>query len=250
MLKLGRSTALAVPAAIALTVPATAGAACPLTPSLAATVRTTPIVVTAKAAPGPTAQNGIGLLSPASFHVIAYDQGHGPSDIKVRTALTEAGSALSVLEDAINPRAGQTWRLWGTLDADGVLQTGTCGPSTIMVSSPAPTIVARARRTSMRKASFAGVARGGALPTVTVARRAKALLQVPAAEANVPVSATVARTLVTVRVTHGARTTTLKARWSASDGLLRTKLAAPATGTSTVVVITRAASYALRLRAG
>jgi len=250
VLKLGRSLALAVPAVLALTVPATAGAMCAMSPSLADTARTTPVVVTATAEPGPTAQNGIGLLSPASFHVIAYDQGQGPSEIKVQTALTENAGVLSAGEDAINPRAGQTWRLWGTLGADGVLQTSICLPSTLMVSAPAPTVGVGTRRTSLRKASFAGVARSGALPTVTVARGAKAQLQVPASEANLPVSATVARSLVTVRVTHGATTTTLNPHWSAGDGLLATKLTAPASGTSTVVVITRAASYALRLRAG
>jgi hypothetical protein len=223
---------------------------CVASPSLADTVRTTPIVVTATAKAGPTAQNGIGLLSPASFHVIAYDQGQGPSEITVQTALTQTAGVLSGLEDAINPRAGQTWRLWGTFGADGVLQTSICLPSTLMVSASAPSVGVGTRKTSLRKASFAGVARSGALPTVTVGRGAKALLQVPAPAASVSVSAATARSLVTVRVTHGATTTTLNARWSASDGLLGTKLTAPASGTSTVVVITRAASYALRLRAG
>ena len=171
MLKLGRSLALAVPAVIALTVPATAGALCAASPSLADTVRTTPVVVTATAEPGPTAQNGIGLLSPAGFHVIAYDQGQGPGDIKVQTALTETSGVLAGLEDAINPRAGQTWRLWGTFGADGVLQTSICLPSTLMVSGSAPTVAVGARKTSLRKASFAGVARSGALPTVTARAR-------------------------------------------------------------------------------
>ena len=150
----------------------------------------------------------------------------------------------------MNPMAGQTWRLWGTLGADGVLQTNTCAGSTLTIAQQAPTLTAGARTTSLRKASFAGAPRGGALQTVTLARGAKALLQVPAREANFPVSATVAKSLVTVRVTHGATTTTLNAHWSARDGLLGAKLSAPASGSSTVVVITRAASYALRLRAG
>ena len=250
VLKFGRSLALAVPAVIALTVPATAGALCVVNPPLADTVRTTPIVVTATAEPGPTAQNGIGLLSPASFHVIAYDQGQGPSEIKVQTALTESAGVLAGLEDAINPRAGQTWRLWGTFGADGVLQTGTCLPSTLMVSGSAPTVAVGARKTPLRRASFAGVARSGALSTVTIGRGAKGLLQVPVPAANGSVSAATARSLVTVRVLRGATTTTLNARWSAGDGFLSTKLTAPAGGTSTIVVITRAASYALHLRAG
>lgn len=248
MFKLRSSLILAVPAALALAAPATAGAACLAQTPLADVAKTTPIVVTATAEAGPTAQNGIGLLSPAAFRVVAYDQGQGPAEIKVQTALTENAGTLTALEDGINPRAGQSWRLWGTLGADGVLQTSTCLPSTLMLHAQTPTVALGARHTTLRKASFAGVARGGALPTVTVGRGAKAVLQVPATEANLPVSPALARSLVTVRVIRGATTTTLNTRWSASAGLLGTKLSAPASGTSTVVVITRTGSYALRLR--
>jgi len=248
--KLRSTFILAVPAALALVAPAAAGAACADSPSLADTVRSTPIVVTATAEAGPTARNGIGLLSPAGFHVVAYDQGQGPSELKVRTALTENGGALTALEDGINPRAGQTWRLWGSIDADGVFQTSTCLPSTLMVAGPAPLVKIGARKTSLRKASFAGLPRGGALPTVTLKRGAKAVLNVPVVEVNGQILAARAKALVTVRVTRGATTTTLNPRWSTTDELLATKLSAPASGTSTVVVITKAGSYALRLRAG
>ena len=247
--QLRSSLILAVPAALALTVPATASAMCAQTP-LADLVRTTPVVVTATAEAGPVAQNGIGLLSPASFRVVASDQGQGPAEIKVQTAIAKSDSGLVVAEDGVNPRAGQTWRLWGTLGADGVLQTSTCLGSSLMLHTQTPAVLVGSRRTTLRKASFAGVARGGALPTVTVGRGAKGLLQEPTSDANLAVSPALARSLVTVRVTRGATTTTLNPRWSASDGLLGTKLAAPAAGTSTVVVITRAGSYALRLRAG
>jgi hypothetical protein len=223
---------------------------CAQSPSLADSVRSTPIVVTATALPGPAAQNGIGLLSPASFRVVAYDQGQGPGDIKVQTALTENAGSLVGLEDGINPRAGQTWRLWGTFGADGVLQTSICSPSTLIVAGSAPTVAVGSRKTSLRKASFAGVARTGALPTVTVKRGAKAVLQVSGREMNAQELGSRAKALVTVRVTRGATTTTLNPRWSTSDELLATKLTAPTSGTSTVVVITPAASYALRLRAG
>ena len=111
---------------------------CAASPSLGDTARNTPIVVTATAQAGPTAQNGIGLLSPASFRVVAYDQGQGPGDIKVQTALTENAGSLVGLEDGINPRPGQTWRLWGTFGSDGVLQTSICSPSTLVVGGSAP----------------------------------------------------------------------------------------------------------------
>lgn len=250
MFQLRSSLILAVPAALALTVPATASAACAVSQSLADSARTTPIVVTATAQPGPAARNGIGLLSPASFRVVAYDQGQGPGEIKVQTALTERSGSLVGLEDGINPRAGQTWRLWGTFGPDGVLQTSICSPSTLVVAGSAPAVAVGARKTALRKASFAGVARGGALPTVTVKRGAKAVLQVPGREMNAQQLSSQAKALVTVRVTRGATTTTLSPRWSTDDELLTTKLHAPASGTATVVVITPAASYALRLRAG
>jgi hypothetical protein len=248
-MKLGRSLALAVPAALALAVPAAAGAACAQS-SLEELARTVPVVVTAKAQPGPVASNGLGLLSPAPFRVVAYDQGTGPGDLKVQTALTSGSGGLSALSDGVNPMVGQTWRLWGTIGADGVLQTSVCLGSTLMVSQQAPALTSGRRSASLRAASFTGVPRSGSLSTMTLARGTKALLQVPAREANLPVSAALAKTLVTVRLTRGTTTTTLAPRWSAKDGLLGARLSPPASGTTTVVVITRGASYALRLRAG
>ena len=89
----GRSFAAAVPVVIAVLSPAAAGAACAQRP-LDQVAREVPVVVTATAQPGPAARNGVGLLSPATFKVTAYDQGAGPEEIKVETALTDgpAGS--------------------------------------------------------------------------------------------------------------------------------------------------------------
>jgi hypothetical protein len=69
-------------------------------------------------------------------------------------------------------------------------------------------------------------------------------------EANFPVSQSTARSIVAVRIKRGATTTSLTSRWSAFQGVLSTKLTAPLSGTATIVVITRGASYAARLRAG
>lgn len=249
-MKHGRSLAATLPAALILAVPAMAAAKCAQRP-LDQIAREVPVVVTAKAQPGPVAQRGIGLLSPAAFSVVAYDQGDGPREIKVLTALTNGPSGLTAVSEGVNPAAGQTWRLWGTVGADGVLQTSVCLGSSLVGAQRAPTMTAGRRTTTLRAATLAGVARGGSLPTVTVARRAKnVLLQVPAREANLPVSPSLANSLVAVRVTRGGTTTTVAAHWSAKDGLLAAKIPAPARGASTVTVITRAASYAVRLRAG
>ena len=245
----GRSLAAVVPVALALVAPAAAAAACAPRP-IDQLVREAPIVLTAKAQPGTLARNGIGLLSPATFKVVAYDQGSGPQELKVQTALTEGPGGLVAGTDGVNPMAGQTWHLWGSLGADGVFQTTVCLGSTLAGAQQAPTLSAGRRRTPLRAANFAGVPRGGALQTVTVPRGGKTVLQVPAREANFPVSPTAAKAIVAVRLIRGATTTTVPARWSAKEGVLSTKLSAPASGTATVVVITRAAAYAARLRAG
>ncbi len=245
----GRSLAVAVPAALALIAPAAAGAACAQRP-IEQLAREAPVVVTAKAQPGPVARNGLGLLSPATFKVVAYDQGSGPQEIKVRTALTEDPGGLAAMSEGVNPIPGQTWRLWGTLGADGVLQTSVCLGSTLTGLQPTPTLVAGRRSTVLRAADFAGVARAGQPPLLTARRGGKVVLRLSASEANSPLSQPAARSIVAVRIRRGATTTSLTSRWSASEGVLSTTLSAPLSGTATVVVITRGASYAARLRAG
>jgi hypothetical protein len=245
----GRSLAAAVPAALALIAPAAAGAACAQRP-LEQIAREVPVVVTAKAQPGPVARNGLGLLSPATFKVVAYDQGSGPQEIKVRTALTEDPGGLAAMSEGVNPIAGQTWRLWGTLGADGVLQTNVCLGSTLAGFQQTPSLVSGRRTTTLRAASLAGVPRAGQPPTLTVPRGGKVVLRMATSEANFPVSQSTARSIVAVPIKRGATTTSLTSRWSAFQGVLSTKLTAPLSGTATIVVITRGASYAARLRAG
>jgi hypothetical protein len=244
-----RSLLLTLPAALALVAPAGAGASC-APQSLAALVREVPIVVTAKAQPGTVASNGIGLLSPATFHIVAYDKGAGPADVQVQTALTEGTNGLAAASDAINPLPGQTWRLWGAIGADGTFQTSACRGSRLLGADQAPTAVTAARSTTFAASSFAGVARSGSLPTATVPRASKATIQIPMREANLPVTAARARTLVAVQIRRGAATSTITPRWTARDGQLTAKVAGPAQGAETVVVVTQAGSYALRLQAG
>lgn len=245
----GRSLAAVVPVALALVSPAAAGAACAQRP-IDQIAREVPIVVTAKAQPGPVARNGVGLLAPATFKVVAYDKGSGPTDLKVQTALSAGPGGLTANSVGVNPSAGQTWRLWGTIGADGVMQTNVCLGSTLAGIRHTPSLAVGARSATLRVSSLDGVARGGQLPTVTVPRGGRALLKLAATEANFPVSPALARSIVAVRVRRGTTTTTYPARWSASDGVLSARVSAPRSGTSTIVVITRAASFAARLRAG
>lgn len=246
----GRALTAAIPAAIALLAPAAAGAACAQRP-LEQVAREVPVVVTATAQAGPLARNGLGLLSPAIFKVAAYDQGSGPQEIKVRTALTEDPGGLAAQPDGVNPIPGQTWRLWGTLGPDNVLKTSVCLGSTLAGASVSPAITSGRRTTTLRAATFAGVAHTGQAPTLTAPRGGKVVLRVPATDANnLTVSQGLARSIVAVRITRGATTTSPPTRWSASDGALTTRIAVPASGTATVIVITRGASYAARLRAG
>jgi hypothetical protein len=241
----GRSLSAALIVASALALPASAAAACATRP-LEQVVRETPVVVTAQAQPGPLARNGIGLLSPAAFRAVAYDQGSGSQEIKVQTALsTLPDGELGAAADGVNPVAGQTWRLWGSFSADGVLQTSVCNGSTLAAQTP-PVLGG----TALRPASIAGAARSGALPTITARRGAKVVLKVAVKEANVPpVSAAVARSLVAVRMKRGAATAPVALTWKASDGQLVAKLRTPASGSAIVIVITRAASFAARVRA-
>lgn len=240
------ATALLCVAAL-LALPAGASAACALS-SVEKLARQSPIVVTAKAQPGPLAQNGIGLLSPATFRVVAYDQGSGPREIKVQTALTTGSNGLVAASEGVNPLSGQTWRLWGSLAPDGSLQTSVCAGSVLAGAQQPPTLSNGRKSATMRVASFAGVPRSGALPTVPVRRGTKALLRLPSRDANAPMTAVQAGTIVAVRVIRGVTTTSVIGGWTGRDGVMTTKLPA-GSGTATVVVITRSASYAAKLRA-
>jgi hypothetical protein len=241
----GGTTAFAVAGLLAL--PGSASAVCALT-SLEKLARQSPVVVTAKAQPGPLAQSGVGLLSPATFRVVAYDQGSGPQEIKVQTALTTGANGLVAMSEGVNPLAGQTWRLWGSIAPDGSLQTSVCAGSVLAGAQGAPTLSAGRRSTTMRVASFAGVPRRGALPTLAIRRGTKALLRLPSREATGPMTVAQAGTIVALRTIRGTITTSVLGSWSGRDGVMSTKLPA-GSGTATVVVITRSATYAAKLRA-
>ena len=232
----GRSLAAVVPAALALIAPAAAGAACAR--SVEQLARQAPVVVTAKAQPGPVARNGVGLLAPATFKVVAYDQGSGPRRSS-QTALTEGAAGLAAISEGVNPIGGQTWRLWGTLGADGVLQT-TC---------------ARARRSpgcSRRRRWRPGAAPPRCAPRPSRRRRTPVAADADARRAAArsscacqrarrtsPCPQPAARAIVAVRVRRGATTTSLAEPLVRRRRRAEREDLAPASGTATIVVITR-----------
>jgi hypothetical protein len=88
------------------------------------------LVVLAEALPGPTVNLGTHkvLTSPVRMRVVRYVKGHGPTIVSVRTALTKTASGVAESEDAIQPIAGQLWKLYLT-GRHPPYQTSICGGS-------------------------------------------------------------------------------------------------------------------------
>ena len=91
-------------------------------------------VFTGTALPGPTAGAGSAgavLVSPARFRVLSYLKGSGPGVVTVQTALTIRGNAVAAVEDGIEPRAGQRWRIYSA-SLHMPYQTSACGGSCVI----------------------------------------------------------------------------------------------------------------------
>ena len=233
--------ALLSSALLAAAVPAAAQASCAATP-LSDVVQRTPVIVTAQAQPGPTSL-GVGgpLISPATFKVRIWDKGSGAGSLKVITGSLGGGQNNS---EGIFPLPGQVWRLYGSLDAAGVLNTSLCSGSLAIVSHPAPSLLAGAKATSLKAASVAGVPRGGKLPSATLGRGLT--LRIPVTR-DVPPSQDVATLLV-----RGGASKVLKLTYTPVPGekVLTARLTpAVAKRGGTLIVITRSASFAATLRA-
>jgi hypothetical protein len=82
------------------------------------------LVFVGRARPGPTAHvDGRNvLISPARFRVLRYIKGHGPANLRVYTAVPANGV---VSEDGIEPRAGESWRIY-TSSRHGPYNTNIC----------------------------------------------------------------------------------------------------------------------------
>lgn len=76
------------------------------------------VVIEGVAQPGPSAPDGL-LASPATFEVLRYVKGTGPSSVEVHTGITVHDDGLvGMLVGSIMPRAGETWRILATSDTD------------------------------------------------------------------------------------------------------------------------------------
>jgi hypothetical protein len=75
-----------------------------------------PLVFVGRMLPGPTTMRGHRrvLGSPAGVRVERYLKGHGPSTVKVRTAVTIASDAIGIAEDGIEPQPGERWKIYAT----------------------------------------------------------------------------------------------------------------------------------------
>lgn len=96
------------------TVSGSGGSCAALTPSQQ--FASAPIVLRGTMLPGPTVStNGqLVLLSPARMRVSRYLKGHGPSIVKVQTAIARTATGYSTGEDGIQPIAGQHWLIFST----------------------------------------------------------------------------------------------------------------------------------------
>ena len=82
------------------------------------------VVLQGVALRGPNASGA--LLSPARFRVTHYLKGSGPTIVRVQTATVRQGPNLEVTEDLIDPRPGETWRIYAQGSSRRVLRTSIC----------------------------------------------------------------------------------------------------------------------------
>ena len=88
------------------------------------------VVVEGTFTEGPTDSNG-NLYRPAAFDVARYVKGSGPMQLSVQagTFRSADGSEGSIAGE-MQPRAGESWRLYGSTNDDGSLETSVCSGST------------------------------------------------------------------------------------------------------------------------
>jgi hypothetical protein len=94
------------------------------------------VVFDGRALPGPGVDGR--LSTPARFEVHAYLEGDGPDLVEVVTASRdEGGGVVSHLSTGIDPRAGETWRIYAQQPAGGgPLETSVCAGSTRLAAAP------------------------------------------------------------------------------------------------------------------
>jgi len=221
--------------------PAGASASCALVP-LTDLVKISGVVATVEFLPGPSGADG-SLRTPGRARVIRYDQGRGPEELDVTTSL---GSPAFVSE-GINPKAGETWRLYGSLAPNGSLGTSLCSGSLLLpAQSASASITAAGATRSLASATIGGRPHKGALAVVKLPRRGTVTLR-----ATSPASDAAAAQAVTARLIEPGRAArVLRVAWSGRSATLSGKLPKLTLGKkgATLVIITREQSFAVKLR--
>jgi hypothetical protein len=233
-------TLIALALATGAAVPASAGAACAKVP-FKDLVGGSPVIATVEFLPG---DNTYGeLRTPAAAAVRVYDQGGGPQQLRVSTAL----GAVAFGSEGIRPRAGELWRVYGTVSPNGSLGTSLCSGSIRMPAQTASAaLVAGGKTKQLVPASTAGKPHSGKLPVVKLPKSGALKLR-----AKSPAADTAAAQAVTARLVQPGRAAqTLKVRWSGRSSAISGTLPKLKLGKKggTLVVVTREASFAIALR--
>jgi len=123
------------------------------------------LIFDATTLPGPSDPRSRTLLSPAHFTVSRYLKGHGPTVVRVQTAVTPGprSGEYSYVEDNLQPRAGQRWLIYGQRTRRGVITASICSGSHQI--GPRPT------RSTLAGDGIAGVRFGASPAAVTVGLR-------------------------------------------------------------------------------
>lgn len=235
-------TALAACSATAF-FPSAANAACANVP-FSDLVKVADVIATAEFLPGAADENGT-LRTPARARIRRYDQGRGPRELSVSTGL----GAPAFGSESINPKAGEVWRLYGSLSPNRTFGTSVCAGSVVVPTSAASAsaaVIVGGKRRSLVPSTTDGRPHKGRLPAVRLPRRGNVILQ-----ASSPVHEAAAAQAVAVRlVTPGRATRTLRVKWSGRSISMRGRLPKLKVGKkgSTLVIVTREASLAFGLR--
>ncbi len=222
-------------------VPAAASASCARVP-LSDQVKFSGVVLTAEFLPGAADASGA-LQTPARARVRSYDQGSGPQELDVVTAL----GARAFVSEGIAPKAGEVWRLYGSLAANGSLGTSLCAGSLLMPTTAASASITAAGVTrSLVAATTSGRPGTGVLPVVKLPRKGSVTLRASSRAGDAAPAQAIAARLIE----PGRAARTLKITWSGRSASLTGKLPKLTLGKkgATLVIITREASLAIGLR--
>ena len=236
------TTAVVAALTVSAAAPAAASAGCAAIP-LGDQVSGSAVIATAEFLPGAGDATGT-LQTPARARILSYDKGSGPAELDVSTGL---GSRFFVSE-GINPKAGETWRLYGSLSPNGSLGTSLCSGSLVMPAQPATASITAAGVTrQLAAANTSGRARSGTLATVKMPKRGTVTLKATSAGPDAAAAQSVAALLIGPSGVSKA----LRVSWTGRSGSVSGKLPKLSLGKkgATLVVITREASFAIRLRA-